>query len=73
MFQFIKYIAVFFLGCLFIANNPDLNVKVIAISETLKNQVMSLTGKVERNEMVKIEIEKAKIKEQQKANKNEEE
>lgn len=77
MFQLIKYIIVFFLGCLFIANNPELNNKVISLSESLKNQVINLTGKaarnaeeknltgkIERAEYEKLEREKEKLKQQ---------
>lgn len=69
MLQILKYIGVFFLGCLFIAHNPDLNKKVISLSETLKNQVVNLTGKVERNEIDRLKIEEARANQKDKQSK----
>lgn len=72
MIQILKYIGVFFLGCLFIAHNPDLNKKVINLSEIIKNQVISLTGKVERNEMDRLKAEEARANQKEIENKKKE-
>ena len=58
MLRALQYVLFFFLGCLFMANNPELNQKVLKISESLKEKVMSISGKTERNEMKKFEREK---------------
>ena len=48
MIQILKYIVVFFLGCLFMAHNPSLNSKVISLSTMLRDKVVEITGKAER-------------------------
>lgn len=64
MIQIIKYIVVFFLGCLFMAHNPTLSGKVIGVSEQLRDKIVHLTGKADREaEAAKeraAEAEKAK-------------
>jgi hypothetical protein len=66
MIQIGKYVVVFFLGCLFIAHNPDLNVKVISISNMLKDKVVSITGKAERVEEEKKKIQDYRLKQENK-------
>lgn len=62
MLQIVKYIVVFFLGCLFIAHNPDLNGKVISISNMLKDKVVSITGRAEKVEAENKRIELQRLK-----------
>lgn len=45
MIQLIKYLVAFFLGCLFMAYNPELNQHVINTSDMLKEKVIEITGK----------------------------
>lgn len=64
MLQIAKYVVVFFLGCLFIAHNPDLNVRVISISNMLKDKVVSITGRAEKVEAENKRIELLRLKQE---------
>lgn len=48
MIQIIKYLVAFLLGCLFMAHNPTLSGKVIGVSEQLRDKIVQLTGKADR-------------------------
>lgn len=71
MVQLVKYLIAFFLGCLFLAHNPELNTKVISVSNTIKDKVVSLTGKAERMESVKLQNTKDALEDKRKKAKEE--
>lgn len=70
MIQILKYIVVFFLGCLFMAHNPSLNSKVISLSTMLRDKVVELTGKAERMDEKAKQIEEYKRKKLEEEEKN---
>lgn len=49
MIQIVKYLVAFLLGCLFMAHNPTLSGKVIGVSEQLREKIVQLTGKADRD------------------------
>lgn len=70
MVQLLKYTIAFFLGCLFISHNPELNTKVISASNVIKEKIISLTGKAERIHKNEIDLNKAKEKQAEEQKKN---